>query len=193
MKNTQILTYKQLNVFFKTIESFAHAERNRLTVALTYYGALRIGEVAQLKWKDVIDANLLPLTQIDFRKEQVKARENQSIFVSKKLRMEITRYLKFYMQQNGKVDLNDPLIQTQKRSAFSANSLCQHINKLYKRANLPHITTHSGRKSYITQLSNKAVNIKAIMKLVRHKNLATTQRYIQLTDDELQKANDLID
>jgi site-specific recombinase XerD len=42
-------------------------------------------------------------------------------------------------------------------------------------------------------LSNKAVNIKAIMKLVRHKNLATTQRYIQLTDDELQKANDLID
>ena len=71
--------------------------------------------------------------------------------------------------------------------------LLVHINKLYKRANLPHITTHSGRKSYITQLSNKAVNIKAIMKLVRHKNLATTQRYIQLTDDELQKANDLID
>jgi len=192
MKNSKILNAKQLSQLFKTIENFAHAERDRLVVALTYYCAMRINEVAQLKWGNVLDSNLLPQTQITFKTEQVKGREPQRVLVSKRCRMEINRYLKFYISNKGKVDFKKPLIQTQRNTQFSANSLCHHINKLYRKANMPHVTSHSGRKSYITSLANKAVNVKVIMKLARHKHLSTTQKYIEVNDEQLEEANELV-
>ena len=84
------------------------------------------------------------------------------------------------------------LLKSQKNTQFSPNSLCQRINELYKKANYSNITSHSGRKSYITHLSNKAINMKVIMKLVRHKHLTTTQRYIEVNEKQLEEANELI-
>jgi len=80
----------------------------------------------------------------------------------------------------------------QKTMQFSANSLCQHVNKLFKKCNFKHVTSHSARKTYITTLANKSINVKAIMVLARHKNLATTQRYIEINDEQLKEANELI-
>jgi len=189
---TKILSRQQLNVFFKTIESFPHAQRNRLVVALTYFCALRIGEVAQLKWANVLDKNYVVKDEIVFEKHQVKARQKQRVLLNKRARLEIKKYLDWFIQKHKHIDLQQPLIQSQKNNQFSANSLCQRINELYVKANYPNITSHSGRKSYITVLSNKAINIKAIMKLVRHKHLTTTQRYIEITEKQLEEANELV-
>ena len=189
---TKILSKQQLNVFFKTIESFPHSQRNRLAIALTYFCALRIGEVAQLKWENVVDKNYVVKDEIVFEKHQVKARKKQRVLLNKRARLEIKRYLDWYIQIHKQVDLSHPLIKSQKNSQFSSNSLCQSVNDLYKRANYNNITSHSGRKSYITNLSNKAINMKVIMKLVRHKHLSTTQRYIEVNDKQLEEANELI-
>ena len=85
-----------------------------------------------------------------------------------------------------------PLIITQKNTQFSANSLCQLLNKLFKRCNLANATSHSGRRTFITTLANKSINAKLIMNLARHKNLSTTQRYIDVNDEQLKKAVELI-
>ena len=114
------------------------------------------------------------------------------MLLNKRARLEIKKYLDWFIQKHKHIDLQQPLIQSQKHTQFSANSLCQRINELYVKANYPNITSHSGRKSYITVLSNKAINIKAIMKLVRHKHLTTTQRYIEITEKQLEEANELV-
>ena len=189
---TKILSKQQLNVFFKTIESFPHSQRNRLVVALTYFCALRIGEVAQLKWENVLDKNYVVKDEIVFEKHQVKARQKQRVLLNKRARLEIKRYLDWFIQKHKSIDLTNPLIQSQKNTEFSPNSLCQRINELYKKANYSNITGHSGRKSYITHLANKAINMKVIMKLVRHRNLSTTQRYIEVNDKQLEEANELV-
>ena len=189
---TKILSKQQLNVFFKTIESFPHSQRNRLVVALTYFCALRIGEVAQLKWENVLDKNYVVKDEIVFEKHQVKARQKQRVLLNKRARLEIKRYLDWFIQKHKSIDLTKPLIQSQKNTEFSPNSLCQRINELYKKANYSNITSHSGRKSYITNLANKAINMKVIMKLVRHRNLSTTQRYIEVNDKQLEEANELV-
>jgi integrase/recombinase XerD len=189
---TNILDKQQLNLFFKTIEAFAHAERNRLVIALTYFCALRIGEVAQLRWANVLDKNFVVLNEIIFEKHQVKARQRQKVLLNKRARLEIKRYLDWYVQKHKQVDLNKPLITTQKNTQFTPNSLCISVNALFRKANLQNITSHSGRKAYITQLANKAVNMKVIMQLVRHKHLSTTQRYILVSDEQLTQANELV-
>ena len=191
MKGTKALTKNELKRCFELIGNFKHAERDRLVIAFTFYSAMRIGEVAQLTWADVIDNNYVTLSEIHFNKSQVKARENQKVLINNKLRLEIKRYLDFYSKHH-KIDLNKPLIQTQKNTAFSPNSLCQHVNALYAKCNFKNVTSHTGRKSYITALANKSINIKVIMKLARHKHLSTTQRYIETNEQQLKEANELV-
>jgi integrase/recombinase XerD len=124
--------------------------------------------------------------------ENTKANESQKVFINKKLRNEIIEYKRYYSSKYSKIDLNTPLLITQKRTQFSANSLCQLINSIYKRCGLSNVTSHSGRRSFITALANKSINAKVIMNLARHRNLSTTQRYIEVNDEQLKNAVELI-
>lgn len=56
-----------------------------------------------------------------------------------------------------------------KRRGFSANTLCQLINVIYREAGLQGATSHSGRRGYITTLANHSVGIKTIMELAGHR------------------------
>ena len=38
MKQAKILTQKQLNLFFKQLEIYPNAKRNRLIIAFTFFG-----------------------------------------------------------------------------------------------------------------------------------------------------------
>ena len=192
MKQAKTLNNKQLLVFFKQLEAFKNARRNKLVVCLTFYGGLRIGEVTKLKWSDVVDANLTVKDEIVLSAADNKSKEVQRLFINKKLRAEIIEYKNYYSQKNGNLNLTLPLILTLRNTQFSPNSLCQLINSLYKRCNLPTATTHSGRRSFITNLANKSLNAKVIMSLARHKNLSTTQKYIDVNDEQLKRAIELI-
>jgi integrase/recombinase XerD len=192
MKQAKTLNQKQLFLFLKQLELFKNSQRNQLIISLTFYGGLRIGEVTKLKWKDVIDNNLTVKDEIILSAENNKSNEVQRLFLNKKLRLEIVKYKTFYSQKYKHINLESPLIISQRNTQFSPNSLCQLINSLYKRCNLPTATTHSGRRSFITNLANKSLNAKVIMSLARHKNLSTTQRYIDVNDEQLKQAIELI-
>ena len=192
MKQAKTLNQKQLFLFLKQLELFKNSQRNQLIISLTFYGGLRIGEVTKLKWKDVIDKNLTVKDEIILSAENNKSNEVQRLFLNKKLRLEIVKYKTFYSQKYKHLNLESPLIISQRNTQFSPNSLCQLINSLYKRCNLPTATTHSGRRSFITNLANKSLNAKVIMSLARHKNLSTTQRYIDVNDEQLKQAIELI-
>ena len=192
MKQAKTLNQKQLFLFLKQLELFKNSQRNQLIINLTFYGGLRIGEVTKLKWKDVIDNNLTVKDEIILSAENNKSNEVQRLFLNKKLRLEIVKYKTFYSQKYKHINLESPLIISQRNTQFSPNSLCQLINSLYKRCNLPTATTHSGRRSFITNLANKSLNAKVIMSLARHKNLSTTQRYIDVNDEQLKQAIELI-
>ena len=53
-------------------------------------------------------------------------------------------------------------------------------------------SSHSGRRTFITNLSEKGVSTKVIQELARHSSMATTQQYIDVSTDKLQNAVDLI-
>jgi len=192
MKQAKTLKQKQLFLFLKQLELFKNSQRNQLIISLTFYSGLRIGEVTKLKWKDAIDSNLTVKDEIILSAKDNKSNEVQRLFLNKKLRLEILKYKIFYSQKYKHINLESPLIISQRNTQFSPNSLCQLINSLYKRCNLPTATTHSGRRSFITNLANKSLNAKVIMSLARHKNLSTTQRYIDVNDEQLKQAIELI-
>jgi len=49
------------------------------------------------------------------------------------------------------------------------------------------ITPHSFRHYFVTRILRASGNLKLAQELARHKNIAVTQRYAHLSDDELDK------
>jgi site-specific recombinase XerC len=49
------------------------------------------------------------------------------------------------------------------------------------------ITPHSFRHYFVTVVLRSSGNLKLAQELARHKNIAVTQRYAHLSDDELDK------
>ncbi len=86
------------------------------------------------------------------------------------------------------ISLDAPLLRTQKRTAFTPNTLCQWFTNLYRRAGIEGATSHSGRRWFITRLAHAGVSPKVIMTLAGHKHLTTTQRYIEVNDAMLRRA-----
>ena len=54
------------------------------------------------------------------------------------------------------------------------------------------LTSHSGRRTFITGLAHKGVNVRVLAALAGHRNIATTQRYIELYDHVLREAVELV-
>ena len=70
--------------------------------------------------------------------------------------------------------------------------MTQHFHYLYKRVGISGGSSHSGRRTFITTLANKGVSVRLLASLVRHSNIATTQRYIDVNDDMKRRAVELI-
>jgi integrase/recombinase XerD len=63
------------------------------------------------------------------------------------------------------------------------------LKELYRRAQLQgKVTTHSLRKSFANTLDRRGVRLKVVKELLGHSSLATTDRYLSVTEDELRAA-----
>ena len=84
------------------------------------------------------------------------------------------------------------LITSKSGKAFSANGLCQIMLKLYDSVGLDKATSHSTRRTFITTLAHKGVNVRVLAALAGHKSIGTTQRYIELNDNVLRAAVEMM-
>ena len=66
------------------------------------------------------------------------------------------------------------------------------FGELYRKAGVDGATSHSGRRSFITKLAHNGISAKVIMTLAGHKHLSTTQRYIDVNDEMLRAAVEVI-
>ncbi|MDR6420253.1 integrase/recombinase XerD [Paraburkholderia phenoliruptrix] len=188
MKQAKTFTEKELKQVLTYISLRRHALRNRAMVLLTHWAGMRVGEVAALLAGDVVDSDGSIKSEIRLAPEQTKGRHARTVFLGQKLRRELAAYVA--SSKNAKLDR--PLFYTQKRAGFTANTLCQYFHWLYKNAGIQGASSHSGRRSFITKLASKGVGVRVLMSLAGHRDISTTQRYIDVNDDMQRKAVDLL-
>ena len=120
--------------------------------------------------------------------EQTKGSKAQRVFVSGRLKKEIERYVATL----NKLDPSFPLIQSQKRQQhFSSNSLVQLVNRIFQAAGID-TSSHAMRRSFITRLSNSGISPRIIQKLANHSSLNHTMRYIEVTDEQMKSAVEVV-
>ena len=156
---------------------------------MTHLAGMRVGEVAALRIGDVLSEDGRVRSEIRLLPEQTKGSRARTVFLNERLQKEVTAHVATLKHMQGDM----PLFYTQKRLAFSANTLCQHFHFLYKEAGIDGASSHSGRRTFITNLASKGVGVRVLIALAGHQNIATTQRYIALDRRSWQACADLID
>lgn len=189
-KQAKTLTNDEIRKVLDYVATRKHSERNRAMIYTIFNTGMRVSELANLRFKDVVDSDGVVRREIRLSAEDTKTNEARVVFVNDKLHKELTRYVKLYKP----VSTNVKFFYSQKRASdgYSANTLAQFFHYLFNRAGIAGASSHSGRRSFITNLANKGVGVRVIMGLSGHKALSSVQCYIDCNDDMKRKAINLL-
>ena len=189
-KQAKTLSNDEIRKVLDYVATRKHSERNRAMIFTIFNTGMRVSEVANLRFKDVVDSEGAVKREIRLSAEDTKTKEARIVFVNDKLHKELTRYVNLYKPQNTNVKF----FYSQKRASdgYSPNTLAQFFHYLFNRAGIAGASSHSGRRSFITNLANKGVGVRVIMGLSGHRALSSVQCYIDCNDDMKRKAINLL-
>jgi integrase/recombinase XerD len=189
-KQAKTLTAEELRRVLDYTATRKHSTRNRALVLSSFYSGCRVGELSSLTYTDVVDDEGKVRDEIRLKAENTKTKEARIVFVNTKLKKELQKYADFYKSANTQ----QKFFYSQKRKSdgYNANTLTQFFHYLYKRAGVFGASSHSGRRTFITKLASQGVSVRVLASLAGHRNISTTQAYIDVNDDMKRKAIELV-
>ena len=189
-KQAKTLTAEELRRVLDYTATRKHSTRNRALVLASFYSGCRVGELSSLTYADVVDSEGKVRDEIRLKAENTKTKEARIVFVNAKLKKELQQYANAYKPAD--TQLKFFYSQKRKSNGYNANTLTQFFHYLYKRAGVYGASSHSGRRTFITNLANKGVGVRLLASLAGHRNISTTQAYIDVNDDMKRRAVELV-
>ena len=188
MSQAKTLTSTELEQVLSYIATQSFPQRNRLMLLTGLWSGMRVGEIASLSVGDVMNPDRSVKAEVRLTAEQTKGRQPRTVFLPQKLRDELTAYL--VLRTDAKPE--HPLFITAGRKRFSANVMAQHFHYLFKKAGIAGASSHSMRRTFITNLATKGIGVRVLASLAGHRSIAITQIYIDVNDDMKRNAVELI-
>ena len=188
MKQAQTLSERDIKRVLSYCGTRRHTLRDRTIVQFSILAGLRAKELAALCVSNVFDDSGSVREQFTLAKDQTKGRHARTVYVSQRLRRVLSAYYPVIRHRPP----HKPLFQTQQRTAFSANTMCQLFLDIYKQCGLANASSHSGRRTFITRLAEQGVNVRLLAELAGHQHISTTQRYIDVSPAQLSRAVELV-
>jgi integrase/recombinase XerD len=187
MKQAQVLSEKDVKRVLAAIARRGTSARDRAMFQLSYLAGMRVGEIAALRVCDVYEADGRVKAQIRLDKSQTKGGEARTVLLNAQAQAELIAYQRGLLR-GGEA----PLFVSRYGKAMSPNSLVQVFGRLYRQAGLSDASSHSGRRSFITNLAHKGVNVRVLAALSGHRAISTTQKYIEVGEHQLRAAVELL-
>jgi integrase/recombinase XerD len=171
--------YRSLRRKEKTYFSY----RGYMLILLLLGTGLRRKEVIQLKWSDVDIANLTLSVY-------GKNRQYETIFLTEKLAKELTIYGAFCKQHFGHE--NEYVFLNRDNAPMTDFSISQVFDNLRVKMNFKdvRVSPHTFRHTFCHRLAMSGMSAFAIQKVMRHKSIAVTMRYVAMWGNELKKENE---
>lgn len=188
MKQAKTLDERELKVVLGICATRRYAARDRAIVLFSFCAGLRAKELAALRIGNVVGEAGKVREECVLTPSQTKGSKARRIFINSRLQRELSVYIK----DLGDVRSSQPLFSTQKRTAFSANSMCHLFIDIYAEAGIVGASSHSGRRSLLTSLASKGVGVRVLQEIAGHSSIAVTQRYIDVNDQQMRAAVEMM-
>jgi integrase/recombinase XerD len=147
---------------------------------------LRAKELAALTWGDVFDDADEVRQVLHLRAAYTKGTKTRDLFlVAPKLRQVLETYRVHSLRWLPTP--GTPLFASQRGGHLRAASLARFLKQLYREAGLPGASSHTGRRTFITNLAEQGIDLKAISILAGHANIKTTARYVETSPAKLSR------
>lgn len=159
-----------------------------LLIALGSFFGLRISDLLNLKWHDILNTDTLTIIE-------KKTKKQRTIKINEQLK----RHILACHKEIKPLSLNDCIFTSQKKTVYSV----QRINAVFKEIRVKYnlkiknFSTHSCRKSFGRAIYNNAgsnaeLALIKLSELFNHSDVRTTRRYLGLRTEELMEAYDLL-
>jgi integrase/recombinase XerD len=150
--------------------------RAEVAFHLSFYLGLRAKEIASLRWGDVFDDDGRVRDVLHLKAAYTKGSRTRDVFLSSpRLRLVLAQFAQRY-PDGRKPDA--ALFRSQKGGHLTAASMARFLKQLYVDAGIPRASSHSGRRTFITGLAERGIDLKAISVLAGHSNIRTTAMYV---------------
>ena len=184
MKNKYSKEWLTKEEYSRLINSIGISRRDELVVSLLYGCALRVGELSDLKVKDIdLQKGTLVLWQ--------SKRSTDPALVP--IPGPTVKMINQWITEN-KLSPNNYLLFSQQSKKLSRPQIYRIIREngiqagIYKK-----LTTHSLRRSRASHLLDSGLSIEKVSKLLRHKDISSTTVYLRISIQALQNAIEKID
>ena len=176
----KILTTQEIEALFALENSNA---RDRALYAVMLYTACRVSEAIQLRKRDVFDNKGKVRPFILFRKPTTKGKlATREIPVIEDLRIHLEAY-----QPRKKTPFLFPgqLGNSRENTHLHKDSALWLLRQACKKIGLEGISTHSFRRTALTQMSNAGIPLRVIQQISGHRTLDELYKYLEVSEQQV--------
>lgn len=187
-KQAKVLSKKQMDVILEELGKNRYPLRDKVMFLLSAKAGLRAKEIACLTWSMLCDAEgqltgviALPNT----------ASKGKSSGREIPLNAQLLKALDALKADAGTALPQHPVIVSERGSRLSAQAVVNWFYRLYNTLGYDGCSSHSGRRTFITQAAKLVVtaggSLRDVQQLAGHSSLSTTQRYIDSSAEAKRK------
>ena len=173
-----VLSPEQFKRTLKYQKSTKYGLRNRVLLMISFYLGLRAKEMSSLIVGDLVDRNGDLKEECSLKKHQTKRSKQRRFYLTNEnLKKVLVEYLETKKDRDGNLDLDQPLIRSQKGGFFNPNTLQQLFHQMYKCVGIE-ASSHSGRRTMATRQADRGVSIRNLQVILGHSSISSTALYI---------------
>lgn len=180
-KIPEFLTEEEQELLINVFNTrYFNSIRNKTIVILTLNSGLRLQEIIDLKWKAI------NLSTGQLKVVQGKGNKDRILWLSD---YALENIREWRTKQHEKIGECEYVFTTNTKKQIDAKAIRNMITTYGIKAGInKHITTHTLRHTYATDLLRATKNIRLVQKALGHADLSTTMIYTHIVDEEYEDA-----
>lgn len=182
------LSKTEINKLMKAVDKNPNrvmAVRNKAAISLALATGLRVSALLNINISDIdFENNLIKVIE--------KRQKIREIYIGENIKTMLQEWIEIRNDIFADVD-TAALFISQKRDRWSVESFSEMLEKTCEVAGVKRITPHKLRASAACALARAGVPVKAIAKQLGHSNTQVTMRYIDVFEEDSEKAKGILD
>lgn len=195
-KQAKILSKSQMDAVHAYLGTKRNALRNQTVFLLSVKAGLRAKEIANLKWEMMLNPNGTLGNSIHLVDGASKGRSGRIIPLNKQLGAHLEGILSDAIKNKWFDPKTAYVVTTERSDKTTAQAIVNMFSKWYREMGLLGCSSHSGRRTFITNAARKISTVggslRDVQALAGHTSLAVTQRYIDTDSAARKRIVDLV-
>ena len=195
-KQAKTLSRTQVKMISEYLLTNRYGLRDQTIFYLSTKAGLRAKEIAHLKWSMVMNSDGSVGDYLNLPNSSSKGNGGRVVPLNKDLKLNLIKLLQEHSSCQHFSPSTSAIIRTERSKSTSSQAIVNMFQRWYGRLGLIGCSSHSGRRTFITETSKKISTVggslRDIQMMVGHSSLQTTQRYIESDSESQMRVVNLI-